>query len=160
MRRRVIIDTREQRPLALTLPESAEITRRVLTSGDYSLEGLEDVISIERKSLDDWIGTILNARGRFCRELERLQTYCYAAVVIEGSLCDILSGRYKSKIKPDSLFGMGCQLMLQYSPVHFIYAHDRPHATRLVSELLILADKNIPEDYSLTSVECTCVEGD
>ncbi len=144
MRRRVIIDTREQRPLTLTLPQNAEVTRRALTSGDYSLEGLEDVISIERKSLDDWIGTILNSRSRFRRELMRLQEYCYAAVVIEGGLSDILAGNYKSKVKPDSLLGMSCQLMLQYSPVHFIYAGDRPHAARLVSELLVLADKNIP----------------
>jgi hypothetical protein len=53
-------------------------------------------------------------------------------------------------VKPDALLGMSYQLMLQYSPVHFIYAHDRPHAARLVSELLVLADKNIP----LLSAEC------
>jgi ERCC4-type nuclease len=153
MNRRVIADTREQRVYALTLPSGSEVIRQKLDSGDYSLEGLEEIISIERKSLDDWIGTILNSKSRFRNELTRLQNMCWAAVVIEGSISDILSGNYVSKVKPDALLGMSCQLMLQYSPVHFVYANDRPHAARLVSELLILADKNIPLEIT-ESAEC------
>ena len=149
--RRIITDTREQRPYTLTIPDKYEIIRRALPAGDYSIEGLETLISIERKSLDDWIGTILNSRGRFRRELLKLQNYCFAAVVIEGSVSDILAGSYISNVKPDALLGMSCQLMLQYSPIHFVYAGDRPHAARMVSELLILADRNIPADYASTN---------
>lgn len=158
MKRRVVIDTREQRPFTLTLPEDGETTRQKLDSGDYSLEGLESIFSIERKSLDDWIGTILNSKGRFRRELQKLQTMCFAAVVIEGNVSDVLSGNYTSKVKPEALLGMGCQLMLQYSPIHFIFASDRPHAARLVSELLVLADKNIPTDFQWKELGAECAQ--
>lgn len=45
-----LIDTREQEPLDLSPLRSA---RRRLTTGDYSLQGLEHVVAIERKSLTD-----------------------------------------------------------------------------------------------------------
>ena len=160
MRRRIVIDSREQRPFNLTLPDGGITIRQALKTGDYSLEGLESVISIERKSLDDWIGTILNSKSRFRKELLRLQEMCFAAIVIEGSIKQIMAGDYTSKVKPDALLGMSCQLMLQYSPVHFVFSDDRPHAARLVSELLVIADKNIPlEIMNDKSMECALVEG-
>ena len=47
------IDTREQKPYAF---ENAEIG--ALQVGDYSIVGLEDYISIERKELSDLISSI------------------------------------------------------------------------------------------------------
>lgn len=57
----VIIDTREQLPYNFTF----ESTRATLKTGDYSLAGLESVVSIERKSLDDFVGCITTGRDRF-----------------------------------------------------------------------------------------------
>jgi len=133
MRFRIITDTREQRPYSFE-----NSIRKALPSGDYSLEGLEDSIAIERKSLDDYISSVIHSGGRFFRELKRLQAYEFAAVVIEGSISDILSGSYKSKVSPESLFGLTVALIRDYHPVHILFAGDRPHAYSLTAKLLEL----------------------
>lgn len=95
---RVVIDTREQAPFTFQgLRTDAKDGRRqlvvetipsTLATGDYSIEGLEELISIERKSVSDFYGTILAGRDRFERELQRLQEMAgaggYAEVVCEG----------------------------------------------------------------------------
>lgn len=58
---------------------------RVLKSGDYSIEGMESRIAIERKSLSDLYSTLTHGRERFERELERLRAYEYSEVVVEAS---------------------------------------------------------------------------
>ena len=57
-----VVDTREQRPLDLTPLKSVPGT---LATGDYSVRGLEHVVAIERKSLDDLLGCIGRDRARF-----------------------------------------------------------------------------------------------
>jgi ERCC4-type nuclease len=136
MTRRIVIDTREQRPYSF---EGS--VRKALPSGDYSIEGLESCFAIERKSLDDWVNTVLRSRSRFTRELIRLRDYEFAAIVIEGSVADILQGNYKSEVKPDALLGITAGIMQSFSPVHVLFAGDRPHAYALVTKLLELGEK-------------------
>ena len=50
-----IIDTREQLPLDLA---PLRMKRGTLATGDYSIKGMEHVVSLERKSLDDLLGCI------------------------------------------------------------------------------------------------------
>lgn len=78
-KRAIIIDTREQRPW--TFPEWAAVRVGTLKQGDYALEG-DDRFAIERKSLDDFIGTIFSGWERFKRELERMTRADFAAKVI------------------------------------------------------------------------------
>ncbi|MEN6582999.1 MAG: ERCC4 domain-containing protein [Armatimonadota bacterium] len=133
MSRQIVIDSREQRPYFFD-----NAIRAALPAGDYSLEGLETTIAIERKSLQDWINTILRSKRRFRAELEKLQSYKFAAVVIESSVAEILSGDYRSDVSPQSLLGLTASIMQSYTPVHIILAGDRPHAAALVAELLKL----------------------
>ena len=58
--------------------------RRALPAGDYSLEGRETEFAVERKSLADFVQTVIRDRERFRKELLRLKTYRRACVVIEG----------------------------------------------------------------------------
>jgi DNA excision repair protein ERCC-4 len=91
----IIVDTREQAPYTFAGipsdtpegggPYSVTIARRTLQSGDYSIEGLESIVAVERKSIADLFGTIGQGRDRFVRELERLSAYRYAAVVFEAT---------------------------------------------------------------------------
>lgn len=67
----VVIDTREQEPYGFN-PDMVRPVRRALPAGDYSIDGLEETIAVERKTLDDFVGTVMRARGRFYRELRRL----------------------------------------------------------------------------------------
>ena len=51
----IIIDRREQNPWTFHVLPSEPGS---LDSGDYSVRGLEHMVSIERKSLDDMLGCI------------------------------------------------------------------------------------------------------
>ena len=57
-----IVDTREQAPFDLS-PMGAE--RGTLATGDYSVRGLEDLVCLERKALNDLTGCITHDRERF-----------------------------------------------------------------------------------------------
>jgi hypothetical protein len=62
-----------------------------LKTGDYSLYGHErNGITIERKSKDDMWRTIIQARARFERELQRMQAFNRSYVVIECELSELL----------------------------------------------------------------------
>ena len=63
--------------------------------------------------------------------------------MVEASIADILSGNYRSDIAPTALLGLTASLMQSYSPVHFIFAGDRPHAHALVAELLKLGGERV-----------------
>lgn len=65
--------------------------RLTLPSGDYSLDGYADAVSVERKSKADLFGTLGQGRDRFIRELERLNEMTFAAVVVECEWSEILN---------------------------------------------------------------------
>ena len=80
----IIRDTREQNGYTFGFLPQDQVKVGTLPTGDYSIEGLEDQVTIERKSLADAFGTIGGQRKRFQRELERMTSFKYAAVVIEA----------------------------------------------------------------------------
>ena len=75
-----VIDTREQTPLDVSPLRHVEGT---LTTGDYSVCGLEQVISVERKSLPDLLTCCGRERERFDREIARLLAFPVRSLVIE-----------------------------------------------------------------------------
>ncbi|MBQ9502873.1 MAG: hypothetical protein IJU70_12000 [Lentisphaeria bacterium] len=75
----VIIDTREQRPWSFPPHISVEVG--TLRTGDYALKG-DDRFAIERKSADDFVGTVSLGWHRFVRELNRMDAAGFAAKVI------------------------------------------------------------------------------
>ena len=135
---RIIIDSREQRAYDFDPNPTGEPATiiRALPAGDYSVEGLESRIAIERKSVDDFINTVLRSRPRFERELAKLQVYDFAAVVIESDLANIESHQYRSEIHPHSIRGIIVELETRYYPVMFKFGSDRPNARAYVQALL------------------------
>jgi DNA excision repair protein ERCC-4 len=99
----IIVDSREQEPLTFTRLQSV---RGTLTTGDYSIRGLEELFSIERKSIADLVGCCIGEnRERFERELHRLRGYRFKRLVIIGSRAEIEMQRYHSRIPPKSILG-------------------------------------------------------
>lgn len=83
---KIIIDTREQLPLSFT---GHETVSRKLDEGDYNIEELEEHIVIERKSLNDFYGSIIQDHARFKREILRAQEKKKKFYIfLEGSLED------------------------------------------------------------------------
>jgi len=131
----VVVDSREKDPYTFD-PARVEVVRCALPAGDYSLLGLEDKVSIERKSLEDFVGTVIRERERFRNELLKLREYEYACVVVEANLADILSGNYRSGAHPKAILGSALSLIVDYRiPVFFC---GNRQAARLFVEQLLL----------------------
>lgn len=108
----VVVDTREQHPYhfqgifgdskdAQTIngvrhprPLIVRTVSAALKTGDYSIEGFEDKVAIERKSLGDAFSSFGADRERFERELQRMAEMEFSVVVVEASLGSVL---YKPK---------------------------------------------------------------
>lgn len=113
----VVIDTREQLPLPISrLPW----IRSGLTSGDYSVLGLEHLFAVERKSIPDLVACCCSSeRDRFERELERLRGYQFSRLLIVGSREDIENHNYRSSAKPKAVLHSLASFEARYIPVVF-----------------------------------------
>jgi ERCC4-type nuclease len=132
-----IIDTREQEPLGFN-PQLVRPVRRALPAGDYSVEGLETRVAVERKTLDDFVGTVIRARERFYRELRQLSAYPRACVVVEANLEDLFSGRYRGGAHPQALFGTALAITVDFG-VPIFFCSSRQIACRFVEGYLLRA---------------------
>lgn len=138
-RLRIVVDTREQIPWQF--PTALVVGRRMLKAGDYSVEGLEDAIAIERKSIDDLVGTIFHHGDRFGRELGKLAAMKWAAVVIEGNAEDVACRRYRfSDVPPTAVFERIAHLHVG-TRIPFLFCGARADAVRSAENLLREAAK-------------------
>jgi hypothetical protein len=125
---KIIIDTREQTPW--TFPDGIQTEPGTLATGDYSLKGLQELCTIERKSLSDLVGCMTgDNRERFKKELQRLKSYRCRAVIVEGSLHDIMIHRYLSRIEPEAVIGSMASWQTKYE-TPFVLAGDADGAAR------------------------------
>lgn len=132
---RLVVDTREQEPWAFD-PALVVVERRALAAGDYSVTGFETRVAVERKSLEDLVSTVIRNRQRFRRELDLLQEYEAACVVVEANLADVLQGRYRSGASPASVFGAVIAIVVDTGvPVYF--CSDRQLACRFAQDFLL-----------------------
>ena len=133
----IVIDTREQLNYTFSAirADSREgggiltVPTRIATlpSGDYSLEGYEALIAVERKSKADAFSTIGTAnRERFVRELERLAEYQFAAVVVEAEWSEIVSNPPShTQVQPKTLLRSVLAWEQRYPRVHWHFVPGR-----------------------------------
>lgn len=93
---RLIVDTREQRPLVF---RHLEATIGTLQSGDYSVAGLEEDFAVERKSVPDLVGSVTRDRDRFARELHRLRGFRWKYLLIVGTEMELASLAAQGRVK-------------------------------------------------------------
>ncbi len=129
-----IRDTREQTPFDLS-PLQCETG--TLTTGDYSIRGLEDIIAIERKSEGDVLSCIGVERERFDREVQRLLAYPVRALIVESTWQRIETGEWRSKVKPQAAIGSLLGWAAMGLPVIMAGTHER--AGQYTARLLFTA---------------------
>ncbi|MCK6465097.1 MAG: ERCC4 domain-containing protein [Phycisphaerae bacterium] len=129
----ILIDTREQDPFTFANLPSEPGT---LDTGDYSVRGLEHLVAVERKSLDDLLACVGRERDRFKRELQRLRAYRFRLLIVETTAADLEQGAYpgggegarplwRSKLTPAHVLGSLAAWTAQYSlPVWLGGTHD------------------------------------
>lgn len=133
---KILVDSREQLPY--TFEGYPDVTTETvgLETGDYTIEGYEDVFVIERKSLPDLMGTMTRGRNRFQREMDRAADMGMFEVVIEASRDQIESGDYRSQMNPNAAIG-SIKAWSRPENIRFVYANDRVNAERYTYGRLI-----------------------
>ncbi|MBM4327963.1 MAG: hypothetical protein FJ118_12460 [Deltaproteobacteria bacterium] len=127
----IIVDSREQRLLEFSVPT---ITG-TLSVGDYSIVGLEDRISIERKSLNDLVNSFTTGRKRFEKEFHRARSLDFFAVVVESAISDLFGGQYNSNANPEAMFQSIMSWTAKYKRP-FLFSENRSIAARIIQSLL------------------------
>ena len=87
----VIVDTREQTPFSFVRFPNwiAEEKRKALRVGDYTVEGMEKLLILERKTLTDLITTVMQNRVRFFDMCEKMTKFRWRALIVEASYEDV-----------------------------------------------------------------------
>lgn len=143
----VVVDTREQKPLEL----AATTVVGKVNCGDYALDPEHDQgVYIERKSLNDFVGTLSTraVRGedsnlaRFTRELERAKE-CggYVIILVECTLeralhFDDLPEMSHTKVSPDHTFKHLRDLLSRFDNIQALFVNGRAEAAVAVVKLL------------------------
>jgi len=137
---RLIVDTREKLPLEFS--HRVVAVRSPLAAGDYSVEGFERVLAVERKELGDFVSSVIHQRRRFRNELEKLRGYAAACVVVEADLADVFAHHYRSKAHPNAVVGAAIAIIVDYGlPV--VFCSDRQWCARFVEGFLIRAYRKV-----------------
>lgn len=89
----LLVDTREQVPLDFSRFEGwfAGIERKALKLGDYSIAGMEEICTVERKELPDLVHSCTTERSVFTNRLRRMARCPYRLLLITSSLSQIKS---------------------------------------------------------------------
>jgi len=109
----VFVDTREREPLPLleNHPNWIGGERRIaLKTGDYTVEGMENLLCLERKSLADLVACTVTYRRRFLVVCGRLARFQWKAILVEATLEDIKGGfdvfDIPSEVHPNAVCGL------------------------------------------------------
>tara|TARA_E500000331_G_scaffold355453_1_gene410987 strand:+ start:2949 stop:3425 length:477 start_codon:yes stop_codon:yes gene_type:complete len=133
---RIIVDTREQQPWSF---EDYSTSIAKLDTGDYSIEGLEEIICIERKKSVSEVANNIT-ESRFKDVINRLKEIKYPFVLLEFDLYDVLRypvgsnvpKRMWSKIRISPAFIMKNILDLELKHnIHVIFCGDEVNASKL-----------------------------
>lgn len=145
----LVQDTREQLPLFSRPPKGLTITTNTLPIGDYSIQGFESSIAIERKQLSDLISFIGKERARTIDKLNRMRELDFAALVIEAEEIELLHtldqtlredlGLYSAEqvqIKSSHIRGFLISCNIRYG-IHTYLTRNRDDIARWVIDRLI-----------------------
>lgn len=142
----VIVDTREGAPFSFQeltgdsaqgrKPLVVRTVRKGLSTGDYSIEGFEDRVAVERKSKLDLFGCMGKDRERFEKQVQRLNDLEHGFVVVEADWPSILLGSGESKLNPASVYGTVVSWQLKYPGVHWWMTPTREFAEKTTYRLL------------------------
>ncbi len=129
-----LVDSREQLPYNL---EPMKMAPGSLSTGDYTVQGFENEIIVERKSLDDFLGVVGQGRERFDREIQRLLSYRSRMIVLEASMVDLEFGGWRSKVTPEAAIGSYLGWIDEGVPI--VLAGRRDIAERITRRFLFIS---------------------
>lgn len=142
---RIIIDTREQKPLRFDNEYITQVETKTMAVGDYGCvfkDGHEVPIYFERKSISDLFGTMGAGYPRFKREILRAQEKkATLFIIVEGALYDIFRGCPHSQLKGISVIRKLFTLWVRYG-VQPIFVEDRDEMSEYITQFYIACGKD------------------
>ena len=89
----LLIDTREKQPWDFEPDDAFESIKHIkLDAGDYSIEGLEHVLIVERKaSVDELFINFSKEKERINAEFTRLKDHKFKIMIIEATYEDVMN---------------------------------------------------------------------
>lgn len=137
---KIIRDTREQKGKGWIFRASSNCWGQKvekLDVGDYTVEGLEEVLMIERKTIGDLWGTLGNKKNyeRFLREMKRAKDHKLKFLIIEGSLVDVNRGYGYSQVPVENIHAKLISLQVKHN-LHVIFAGRKDNARAYVRRLM------------------------
>lgn len=127
----IIIDSREQKPLKLDV--KTKVTK--LDFSDYALsEDLTNSISIEKKSGNDFIGTLSKGWERFLKEFIRSEkANANVLILVQEILSDMLSFNYLpqffwTKCNPSFTFAKVRELLQSFPNIQIVFVTNKESA--------------------------------
>jgi len=149
----IIIDTREQKPWSF--PPDVQVEIGTLRTGDYALKD-DPNFAIERKSADDFVGTISLGWHRFVKEIMRMEkagfvekiiivetdfeTFCFRTM--QGVI--LPPDHEHTRCTPQFLMKRIAQLTMR--GVHIIFAGNAQYAAAIALRLFWERNEKIQED--------------
>lgn len=142
---RIIQDTREQEPWDFSFYGVDTVVRK-LDTGDYSVEGLEDILCIERKKSTGEIAINLGSKNAtFVKELERMRSFKAKYLIFEFSIQTLLSFPALSGIPKSGLSkirmnaGYIVKLLQKYEEeynIEIIYCNSKAQANEVAYDIM------------------------
>ena len=139
----ILIDSRESQPLKFNI----EYRVQKLKFGDYYFTG-NPGLYFERKSINDFLGTMSQGYDRFVKELDRASAAnAYLVMIIESKLSDVLSfnhlpwmKRVKTKASPEFIFHQLRSLIQQFPNFQPIFVEGRREAVEYMMKGFLSGD--------------------
>lgn len=152
----VIKDTREQDGYFFNQFDTcAGMIDHKLDTGDYTLQGFEDKICVERKGCVEELAVNLGQKKHaFMDEIERMKPFEHKFLVLEFSLEDLLKFpdetripvKNKASLKITGKYMLKCLIEFQlYHNVHVLFCGNKRNAFLAVSSLF----KRVNEMYTI-----------
>ncbi len=136
----IIIDSREKKPLSFSFP--VIVTK--LDTGDYSLQGFEDKLCIERKgSINEWYQNCV--QKRFWNEMDRTKTFPMRYLLLEFEPEDIDNLPYslklpkkiwsKMKINPKYIWKCLHRVQFEYQVIT-LFTKTRENSIKVIEDII------------------------
>ena len=149
---KIVTDTREQAPLPIPPHWN---TVGTLKTADYSIQGMEAEFAIERKSLEDLVGSLTHDRPRFVREMERLAKFAFKRVLVEAPYSALEVEKFPFSLAlPRSIRASVAAFEVRYG-IPFVFAASRRQAA---AHVLRWARYYVREKEKTCSKSSACVK--
>lgn len=137
--RRIVVDTSEQAPLNFM----RAYVKQSLDTGDYSLEGYENLICVERKSLNDLVKSVIHDWIRFSKCLRRMAAMDIAFIAVEAPVTALMERQYVGEALPQSVRGKLNSILVNFG-VHTVFYDNRETMAAWIENLFDHYEKRQP----------------